>query len=495
MTTISSTDHTYDAVEFTMGMESGRFFTSKAEDFEKKAEKKDCFERIPDDKPVKFYFDIDHKFPTEGLDMGADVLKEKADGVIQIYNKYLIELFADWVPQVVPIINFGESHFEHKMVGDVDKWGLSFHVVVLNICAYKNMIGDMAGIFNDHIMDDQNSGRSLLFTTYLPSFSEAFDTKVYSAGKQKIRCIHASKEDEKRPFRLQKGTFEDMMITAFIPPDAITLEDRKEASIETVKTTVGETRKKSPHDAVFVQKCFDRGMFFNDSKSEGWYKVGFFLKGYFGDNEESYALFDTFSLLCPAQYNRLRNREKWDGFEVKGEKYDSFGIFMNWAKKDNSVLCKQITEELKTLKRDEKSKNREIKADAKKETSDNCNAIFATLSAEFEKTHTKIINDSVFVKQLEDRVIIMSKKELITSYEHMQCGVNSCNNPVSFILKWTSCNDNINKKDSMQIYPNAAKCPENVFNLWRPFAMEILTSPYEKHTGGLDIMLKHINIL
>ena len=245
MTTISSTDHKYENVEFTMGMESGRFFTSKAEDFEKKAEKKDCFERIPDDKPVKFYFDIDHKFPTEGLDMGADVLKEKADGVIQIYNKYLIELFADWVPQVVPIINFGESHFEHKMVGDVDKWGLSFHVVVLNICAYKNMIGDMAGIFNDHIMDDQNSGRSPLFTTYLPSFSEAFDTKVYSAGKQKIRCIHASKEDENRPFRLQKGTFEDMMITAFIPPDAITLEDRKEASIEAVKTTVGETRKKA----------------------------------------------------------------------------------------------------------------------------------------------------------------------------------------------------------------------------------------------------------
>ena len=106
MTTISSTDHKYDAVEFTMGMESGRFFTSKAEDFEKKAEKKDCFERIPDDKPVKFYFDIDHKFPTEGLNMGVDMLKEKADGVMQIYNKYLIELFADWVPQVVPIINF-----------------------------------------------------------------------------------------------------------------------------------------------------------------------------------------------------------------------------------------------------------------------------------------------------------------------------------------------------------------------------------------------------
>jgi hypothetical protein len=99
------------------------------------------------------------------------------------------------------------------------------------------------------------------------------------------------------------------------------------------------------------------------------------------------------------------------------------------------------------------------------------------------------INDSVFVKQLEDGVLIMSKKELMTSYEHIQCGVNSNNNPVSFIGKWTSCNDNINRKDSMQIYPNRDKYPDNVFDLWRPFAMEVLTSPYEKHTKGLEIML------
>jgi hypothetical protein len=89
----------------------------------------------------------------------------------------------------------------------------------------------------------------------------------------------------------------------------------------------------------------------------------------------------------------------------------------------------------------------------------------------------------------------MSKKELMTSYEHIQCGVNSNNNPVSFIQKWTSCNDNINKKDSMQIYPNPDKCPSNVFNLWRPFAIEVLTSPYQKHTEGLDMMLKHILVL
>jgi hypothetical protein len=236
-------------------------------------------------------------------------------------------------------------------------------------------------------------------------------------------------------------------------------------------------------------------MFFNDAKGDKWKTMGFFLKGYFGDNEIAYTLFDTFSRLCPAQYVEYENKGKWDGFAVDSDKYDSFGIFMNWAKKDNSVLCKQITEEIKTLKRDDKSSIKEAKADKKKESDDTSDALFATMSEEFEKTHTKIINDSVFVKQLEDRVIIMSKKELMTSYEHIQCGVNSNNNPVSFIGKWTNCNDNINRKDSMQIYPNPDKCPDNVFNLWRPFAMEVLTSPYETHTEGLNMMLKHIMVL
>jgi hypothetical protein len=47
----------------------------------------------------------------------------------------------------------------------------------------------------------------------------------------------------------------------------------------------------------------------------------------------------------------------------------------------------------------------------------------------------------------------------------------------------------------MQIYPNPSQCPENVYNLWRPFAMELLKTPYEKDIVGLEIMLKHIYIL
>jgi hypothetical protein len=142
----------------------------------------------------------------------------------------------------------------------------------------------------------------------------------------------------------------------------------------------------------------------------------------------------------------------------------------------------------KTLHKIVKDKSDEII----KESSDD---LFVTMSKGFEKSHTKIINDSVFVKKIDDKVIIMSEKQLITSYKHMQCGVNSNNNPVSFIQKWTNCNDCIQKKDSMQIYPNPDKCPSNVFNIWCPFAMETLTEPYESYIEGFGIMKNHIRIL
>ena len=126
---------------------------------------------------------------------------------------------------------------------------------------------------------------------------------------------------------------------------------------------------------------------------------------------------------------------------------------------------------------------------------DTSNEIFATESEKFERYHTKIINNSVYVKQLDDRIIILSKKDLITSYEHMTCGVNKLGIPVSFIRKWTTCNDKINNKDTMEIYPDAKICPANVFNLLTPFDMEIYVKPYTIKTEALQIILKHIEIL
>jgi putative DNA primase/helicase len=139
--------------------------------------------------------------------------------------------------------------------------------------------------------------------------------------------------------------------------------------------------------------------------------------------------------------------------------------------------------------------NNAIMAVVENDDIDDSDEIFDIMSQEFEKTHTKIINDAVFIKQLPDRNVLMSKKNLQIAYEHMTCGKNKNGTPVSFINKWASCNDKINKKDTMEIYPNASKCPENVFNLWIPFVMELYSEKYIEMTTELDIYLKHIMIL
>jgi hypothetical protein len=64
---MTTTDFYYDTIEYTIGMASGRFFTCyKVEEFEMRALEKSLYENIPDDKPVKFYFDCDFKCPTDG---------------------------------------------------------------------------------------------------------------------------------------------------------------------------------------------------------------------------------------------------------------------------------------------------------------------------------------------------------------------------------------------------------------------------------------------
>ena len=125
------------------------------------------------------------------------------------------------------------------------------------------------------------------------------------------------------------------------------------------------------------------------------------------------------------------------------------------------------------------------------------NYVFKTLSPEFEKTHAKIINISSFIKETDDKVIIFNKKQLTNSYEHIQCGFND-GIPVRFIDKWTSFNDNIRRYDNIEVYPNPSKCPNNIYNLWRPFAMELIKEPFvvnDEYQKPVEFVLNHIKIL
>ena len=128
---------------------------------------------------------------------------------------------------------------------------------------------------------------------------------------------------------------------------------------------------------------------------------------------------------------------------------------------------------------------------------------FEYISNEFEKTHLKIINKSLYIKHDNNNIIFLTQAQIKMSYSHLSYDVPVYNdkgiftgfNTLPFINKWIGFTHNIRRKDDVDIYPNIKDCPDNIFNLWTPFAMEILTENYNHKQMELEFILNHIKIL
>ena len=166
------------------------------------------------------------------------------------------------------------------------------------------------------------------------------------------------------------------------------------------------------------------------------------------------------------------------------------GLDMKWSYKEHSNLVK-IPYDFVVNKFNSNNKN-------------NINEnSFEHVANEFEKTHLKIINKSMFIKHNNNSIIFLTQSQLKMSYAHLsydmpvynEKGVFTGFNTLPFINKWIGFTHNIRRKDDVDIYPNSNDCPENIFNLWRPFAMELLTEPYTHKPLELNFILHHIKIL
>jgi len=136
-------------------------------------------------------------------------------------------------------------------------------------------------------------------------------------------------------------------------------------------------------------------------------------------------------------------------------------------------------------------------------TSIDKNKTFENIASEFEKTHLKIINKSIFIKHDSHNIIFLTQAQLKMSYSHLsyempkydKLGYFIVSKNYPFIDKWIGHTHDIRRKDDVDIYPNTKDCPENIFNLWKPFAMENFSEPYMYKQKELDFILNHIKIL
>ena len=126
---------------------------------------------------------------------------------------------------------------------------------------------------------------------------------------------------------------------------------------------------------------------------------------------------------------------------------------------------------------------------------------FDDISSEFEKQHCKINHNGIFIKETDDKIIVMNKSHITTAYEHMtydKLTENKSNELVitqhNFIKDWLVNNDSQRSYDTMGCYPNGNECPENCYNTWRPFAMELMND-WEDMPDAVDVFRNHIKIL
>ena len=141
----------------------------------------------------------------------------------------------------------------------------------------------------------------------------------------------------------------------------------------------------------------------------------------------------------------------------------------------------------------------ETKPSASRDENRNENS-FEIVKCKFELNHAKIINKSLFVKKDNNQIILMTKTNIITAYEHLYYDkIKISNNgnvtyvSKQFIYDW-SVNEDIKTYNDVGIYPKDELFPKNIFNLWVPFDMEKEIN-YVYKEQELRIILNHIKIL
>lgn len=122
---------------------------------------------------------------------------------------------------------------------------------------------------------------------------------------------------------------------------------------------------------------------------------------------------------------------------------------------------------------------------------------FNDVACEFEKTHAKIKSIGRFSRAYDNKIEIISKMQLVNTYEHMTYTKTLSDGKEvfgNFINDWMRNNPRQKSYESMGTYPPDAICPENTLNLWTPFDMEVVTE-YTEKPKEMKFILDHLEIM
>ena len=187
--------------------------------------------------------------------------------------------------------------------------------------------------------------------------------------------------------------------------------------------------------------------------------------------------------MCSEMEEYVNN--KWEGLNIK------IKIKKMETTIDYTAPPKKTEEEL-----EEEKENEEIA----KQVDEYCrNNTYEKVKETFEKEHFLLQKQAIFAWIREGELITQTKTQLTTAFMFMKYSLFNKKKNVwkqeDFITRWT-CDEDIRKYETMDIYPPPLKAPKNVYNLWTDF--EFNKSKYDHYTHKqeeLETILHHIKIL
>ena len=244
------------------GIEGYPYIINKNEYEKRCKDYKNLYENIPDDIPVKMYFDADHFFFNNFENYNLDV----AASLLELHKKY-ISLYFRNMCNIEPTFSVATSHTTLKIKDGKECWGYSFHIVIQNIKAYKNIQLDIVNKINEGIIelecdDNDSKHRQLIgenkYEDYM-NVDSIFDNSVYS-NNQFMRSVHSSKDNERRPLILcENSTFEEMVISDFITDDCFLYDYDLGKKTETLKIAIPTMIDNNNRDILLFKALCESG--------------------------------------------------------------------------------------------------------------------------------------------------------------------------------------------------------------------------------------------
>lgn len=424
------------------------------------------YEVIVSNSVPKLYLDFDLPVEKDMFDHGVALSVETI--LTNAINKQLNLVYPDLEPNLCIATCHTENYSETQ-----SKYSIRYFIS--NIKANQEAQLQFAKCINDYILKNTD------ITDYveLENKKEVFDLSVYSPSR-KMRCLTTSKPNENRPFILKQGTIENSIIQAFYDENCEELV--LTAPPQTTTSSSPVVINGNNEVEIYVKLGIKYGIFEQITGHKKWISLGFIIKNALGDNGED--LFVDLSRhdqkfveddvrQCYKQLNKTIPADTKKPVTIK--------TLMLYYKDADMELTKQIIKEANKIMNPKKEND----------------MTFESIAVEFEKTHAKIINKGVFVKQLDNDNILMSRQHIKSSYENMvyqKYDKNDALKTCNFINDWLVNNPNQRCYDDIGVYPKDCLCPDNIFNMWRKFAMELVTD-YQPRNDALEKILNHIKIL